>query len=210
MIAAAVAVPIAGILYLVVRPTSPGDSSRVAQPPSSSVADASPADAAAEAAATDEDPTTLAAAIARARPLMVDGADGSSAGTLVLLGWSSRHLRWDDVAVDPDETSYELVQKDPDGQRGKRLCVSGTIAAMNPVRTDAALFWNGVLNAPRGRRFAFLAVASAGALADGSPARLCGVVTGRSNVAGPGARAAKAVVLVGMFDLPENRALDRR
>jgi hypothetical protein len=154
----------------------------------------------------DEDPPTLATAIAKARPLMTGDAAGTTAGTLVLIGWSNRHLRWQDVAVDHDETSAALLKKDPDAQKGKRICVSGKIAAMNPVRTDSALYWNGLLAAPRDRAFAFSAVGTAGTLAAGSDARVCGVVTGHGNVTTPAGRPAPAIVLVGMFDLPENHA----
>ena len=151
----------------------------------------------------NDDAPTLAGAIAAARPLMTDESDTVGAGTLVLLGWSFRHLKWHDVAVKHDETSYDQVQDNVDAQRGKRMCVSGKIQVFNRVRTESASHVAGVLDAPGGHRFIFRVVGDTGELDVGTSARICGVVTGRNPVAnaeGP----ARAVILVGMFDLPQN------
>jgi hypothetical protein len=161
-----------------------------------------------QASNNDEDPPTLAAAIARARPAMVDQQGTASAGTLMLTGWANRHLRLEAVEVSPNETSYAQVRQDPGAARGKRMCVAGKLTDLSPVRTDAYMYSRGVLSASSAaeQRFAFSAVGSAGALAPGSDARLCGVVTGwiadDDEARGP----AHAVILVGVFDLPENRS----
>jgi hypothetical protein len=160
-------------------------------------------DAPADVTANSEDAPTLAGAVAAARPLMIDQNDTVSGGTLMLLGWSARHMKWADVAVKHDETTYDRVQDDVDGQRGKRMCVSGKIKTFFRVHTESASHVAGVLEAPGGHNFAFRTVGDPGTLDGGSAARLCGVVTGRNpaaNAEGP----ARAVFLVGMFDLPEN------
>jgi hypothetical protein len=151
----------------------------------------------------NQDAADLAGALAATRARIADNAEKLDAGTLILVGWSTRHLHWPDVAVPQDETSFDRVQKDPDRQWGKRLCVTGSIVQISPVRTDSAHFFNGVLTAPGGRTFAFFAIGSAGALAEASRARLCGVVTAWTNHA-DSAGAGRTVTLVGMFDLPEN------
>jgi hypothetical protein len=156
----------------------------------------------------DDDPTTLAAEIARARPAMVDEHGTISAGTLMMIGWANRHLHLDAVEVSANETSYAQASKDPSAARGKRMCVSGKLVDLSPVRTDAYMYSRGVLAAAGAaeQRFAFSAVGSAGSLVPGSDARLCGVVTGwidgEDETRGP----AHSVILVGVFDLPENRS----
>jgi hypothetical protein len=207
LIAGLAALGVAAVVYLVTR----GSSSAPGPETSGAAATDAGAEAGTDAgAASDADPPTLARAIARARPLMTDRLDGSSGGTLVLLGWSTRHLGWSDVAVDQDETSWERVIKSSDGERGKRVCVTGTILAVNPVRTDAALFWNGVLGAAHDHLFAFSAVGGMGSLEAGGRARLCGVVTGRTETREGSGRPTPAVAVVGMFDVPENHGLEPR
>jgi hypothetical protein len=139
---------------------------------------------------------------------MTDTPGGVSAGTLILIGWSNRHLQWADVDVAKNETSYELAQTDLEHQKGKRMCVSGTIASIGPVRTDSARYWNGVLNAPGGKQIAFFGVRGNGMLQGASKARLCGVVTDAVGNADQTAHHRRAVVMVGMLDTPDNRAMD--
>jgi hypothetical protein len=154
------------------------------------------------------DAPTLAGAIAFARPKMTETPGGVSAGTLILIGWSARHPHWADVDVPKNETSYELAQTDLEHQKGKRMCVSGTIASIGPVRTDSAHYWNGVLNVGGGKQIAFFGVGGLGTLQGGSKARFCGVVTDAVGNAEQMAHHRRAVVMVGMLDVAENRALD--
>jgi hypothetical protein len=154
------------------------------------------------------DAPTLAGAIAFARPKMTETPGGVSAGTLILIGWSNRHMQWADVDVPKNETSYELVQTDLEQQMGKRMCVSGSVASVGPVRTDSAQYWNGLLNLGGGKQVAFFGVRGLGAIQGGSKARLCGVVTDAVGNADQAAHHRRAVVMVGMLDVPENRAQD--
>ena len=149
---------------------------------------------------------TLADAISVARPLMTDTHDEHSGGTLLLTAWAADHLRWADVAVGRDETSFALVKKDVDAARGKRMCVTGRIIQIAKQTLDAATFFDGLMFGARGDILSFFAVASTGELVEGSPARFCGVVTGKYDYSNSGGGTGHAVESVGMFDLRDNRA----
>ena len=107
--------------------------------------------------------------------------------------------RWSDVAV-PSETSIARVQKDAEPEYGKRLCVTGTIAMI--TRSDVATgkrFVGRLVAADGdagGDTVEFVALGTTGDLLRGSAATLCGAVVGLRG---------DAPVLVGLFDLPENR-----
>ena len=47
-------------------------------------------------------------------------------------------MRWSDVAVEKDETTYALVQKDTNVERGKRLCASGSIIEIEADRVTTS------------------------------------------------------------------------
>lgn len=124
---------------------------------------------------------SLAAALAIAKPHMVDSDDEMDGGTALLGVWASRSMEWSDVAVATAETSYALVQKDSATERGKRLCVSGMIVEIHVDRVknqpDQPATYNGNLMSD-GNVFSFVAVGDTGTLVAQSFARLCGVVTG--------------------------------
>jgi len=151
--------------------------------------------------------TTFEGAIRVAKPRMTDTVENPSRGASVLMGWAlANQLRWADVAPKQDETSIALVQKDSARERGKRLCAPGQIIEIHVQRGDLGVFANGLLLSEAGNLVHFLAARDTGELVAESPARFCGVVTGtldyRNSVGGVG----HAVQMVGMFDLPANRA----
>lgn len=80
--------------------------------------------------------TTLAGAIAFAKPFMSDTADRLDEGSALLTLWCSQHLTWAALNALPETTAAEF-QKDPDDERGKRMCVSGTIVEIRAERTLA-------------------------------------------------------------------------
>jgi hypothetical protein len=158
--------------------------------------------------ALDEDPATLAGAIAKIRQWTGSDVDATTARSLVLVGWANRHLGWNDVEVKANETTPALVEKATDAQLGKRMCVSGKVGRLNMVRTDQATDSTGFLTTSEGTPFGFMAARNSGSVEEGHVARLCGVVTGwnaTQSELGP----ARAAVLVGMFEsdrgLPEER-----
>lgn len=103
--------------------------------------------------------------------------------------------RWSDVAV-PPETSIARVQKDAEPEYGKRLCVTGTIAMITRSDVATGKRFVGRLVAANGDSVEFVALGTTGDLLRGSATTLCGAVVGLRG---------DAPVLVGLFDLPENR-----
>jgi hypothetical protein len=93
------------------------------------------------------------------------------------------------------------VQKDAEPEYGKRLCIRGTIASI--TRSDVATgkrFVGRLVAADGdagGDTVEFVALGTTGDLLRGSAATLCGAVVGLRG---------DAPVLVGLFDLPENRS----
>lgn len=149
---------------------------------------------------------SLAAAVAVAKPWMTDPFMAMSPGAHLLAAWGADRMAWADVAVQKNETSFALVRKDPDEARGRRMCVAGQIVQISVLRSEAGKMYDGVIVMPGDDLYRFIAVRSTGELLADHRARFCGVVIGaydyRNSVGGTD----HAVQLVGMFDLPENRA----
>jgi hypothetical protein len=88
------------------------------------------------------------------------------------------------------ETTVPLILKDPERERGRKLCVAGTVIAIERARVDARDVHTGTLRAD-GLTIGFIALRSTRDLVASSPAGLCGYAHGKQ--------------IVGLFDLPENR-----
>jgi len=203
----------------------------------------------------------LSAAIEATRSHMTDTIDRLDEGSAELALWASQHLAWNALSALP-ETSSALYRKDPEAERGKRLCARGTITVVRAERNlarrlqsdhplplpapatpeagstnvDAGLLIDvgssSQWDVPGGKVFfaivdaadpeakdarpapdgppplvvSVIAAGSSGQLVDGDSARVCGVLTG-VNLIKDGARTdTLAHRVVGMFDLPENRA----
>lgn len=135
---------------------------------------------------------TLAEAIALAKPAMGNSTDELPAGAALLARY--RKLRWSDVEA--LETMVAKVQKDPEPERGKRLCAEGQIETITRRDVDRRKVFVGRLVLADGDALAFVAVGTTGELLKRMTTRFCGVVTGMSG---------NDVTVLGMFDLPENR-----
>lgn len=96
----------------------------------------------------------------------------------------------------PAETSVGLVQKDAESERGKRMCAKGTIEGIQRTDVERRRVFVGRLRQDDGDVIAFTALGTTGDLIRRSKAKFCGAVIGTDG---------DAVVLVGMFDLAENR-----
>lgn len=169
------------------------------------VSDEPPADPYAwvEAAAAQlREKDTLAEAIEFVRPYMSDEYNRTSVGADLLALWATGHMAWSDVAVKQNETSFALVQKDADAQRGKRLCVSGGMVQIGKVNDE---WFRGLLITGSSNLYNFLSVGDTGDLVEGSRARFCGVVIGSYSYDNSGGGTGHAVQVVGLFDLPANR-----
>jgi hypothetical protein len=141
--------------------------------------------------------------------MMTDTANDDSDGTMLFAAWASNHMRWTDVAVTKDETTYALTRKDSDEARGKRLCASGSIIQIEVHKLkDQGIgkLATGLLMSYGGNIFEFMAAGSTGDLVQNSQARLCGVVTGTYDYTNSAGGTGHAVTVVGMFDLPENKS----
>lgn len=155
-----------------------------------------------EAAAQLGEKGTLAEAIDFVRPFMSDEYNRTSVGADLLALWATGHMAWSDVAVKQNETSFALVQKDADAQRGKRLCVSGGMIQIGKVNEE---WFRGLLMTGASNLYNFLSVGDTGELVEGSRARFCGVVIGSYSYDNSGGGTGHAVQVVGLFDLPVNR-----
>ena len=103
-------------------------------------------------------------------------------------------LLWTDVQHG-GETTPALVAKDPARERGRKLCVSGAVDAIKAATVEARKVHVGTLFTAAGDSVPFIALGSARSIARRAPARFCGIAHGKQ--------------IVGLFDLPENRALER-
>ncbi len=79
---------------------------------------------------------TLKDAIAVARPRMENTITRVDVGAALLSIWASKKLTWD-ALNDLPETSPLMFRKDPDAERGKRLCMSGRIDSIRAEKTFA-------------------------------------------------------------------------
>ena len=76
------------------------------------------------------------------------------------------------------------------------MCVGGSLLDIERRTLDGRRVYHGSLQTAEGDVARFIAVGSTGELVKRSAGRLCGVVTGKHE---------GAVVMLGMFDLPDNR-----
>ena len=142
-----------------------------------------------------------------ARPHMADvdsdGDDDASLGWQYLTSWARVKMRWEDAAPKLPETTIALVKKDPDDERGKRLCITGAIVQIER-KGKLGAYTGGILSEHDVVRFA--AVRSTGDITkETRSAKFCGVVTNKVSYKNAVGGTTHAVQMVGMFDLPENR-----
>lgn len=88
---------------------------------------------------------TAAEAVALAKPGDVATDQGADTGTVRFARWSADHLTWSDVAKGKNETTFAVVMKDPDPERGKALCVGGRIVQISVVRGSDPKVYDGIL-----------------------------------------------------------------
>ena len=147
---------------------------------------------------------TLPDAIAAILPKMTDTANDVSPGAVLMALWGAKKMRWEDVDIKKDETSFALVRKDADEARGKRMCVSGPIIQIQVEKLPTGKIATGLLMSYSQNLIHFAAVGSSGDLVEQHSARICGVVIGNYEYSNSGGGTGHAVQLVGMFDIKEN------
>lgn len=80
--------------------------------------------------------TSLPDAFALARPFMTNTAGRLDSGSALLSLWAAERLTWNALEALP-ETSPALFRKDPDAERGKRFCITGSIVEIRAEKTLA-------------------------------------------------------------------------
>lgn len=104
-------------------------------------------------------------------------------------------LRWTDV--EGSETTLGHAMRDPEAERGRRLCVQGTVQRIERKDIEGQRAFDGELMTDDGDLVSFAVTGAVGDVVKRSAARLCGRADGTQ---------AGAVHIRGMLDLPENRA----
>ena len=155
-----------------------------------------PAERPAPAPPTPPPAPTVANTIASVLPQMTDDRRAPSEGAMVLARELMAFATWADLVVAKNETSLELVEKDPMAQRGKRLCIAGTLARIEKTAIAGTPLHTARLVTKTGDALEVYAIGSTGALVKRKPARFCGVVTGRLDV-----ETKPATFAVGMFEI---------
>lgn len=159
----------------------------------------------AAAAKTEPEADTLATAIARIRPIMSDTSGGVvSDGARGLAATMLEQMPpWAELMAVPS-TDPKRLMKEPNAERGKRICVSGSIIEIEVGHEDGASFADGGMVTDGGDTVRFAAVGSTGDFVKDSYARFCGIATGKFSYVTVTNETRHAVFVVGMFDLPKN------
>lgn len=102
-------------------------------------------------------------------------------------------------------TDPKLVLKQPAIERGKRICVSGTISEIASEVVGGRSVAEGGMVTDGMDVVRFIAAGSTGSLVKDSYARFCGIATGRHSFENLAHTTTVGVFAVGLFDLPSNR-----
>jgi hypothetical protein len=87
------------------------------------------------------------------------------------------------------------------------MCVSGRILSITKLRAEwGPSLFEGLMVTSGRDVIHYYAARSTGELVERSRSRLCGVVIGRHSFANVSGGQTNSIALVGVFDLPENRA----
>jgi hypothetical protein len=147
--------------------------------------------------------TSLTRAIELSRGKMQDGPDLSD-GAKLLIAWSQQGMAWEDVDLKSPETTLIRADSDTRGERGKRLCESGTISELKDADLPGGWVKVGILARNGQELLQMIAVRNPGTLAVKSAVRFCGVVTARVDRPGADGGAGHVIQVVGMFDIADN------
>ena len=148
---------------------------------------------------------TLPEAIEMIKPTMSDEFNAFPAAAGVVAFWmENKHTKIGDIRV-LDSSTRGKILKDSFNERGKRLCVSGTIVEIQVDRSGGFPAYHAGLASNYTDFTRVLAVGSTGELVANSSATFCGVVIGKIGFNNAVGGTTNAPYLVGMFDLPENK-----
>ncbi|MFV5413873.1 hypothetical protein [Acinetobacter baumannii] len=139
------------------------------------------------------------------KPIMSDEVDAFPASAGVLAIWmNSKHTTLQDIKA-LDSTTKGKILKDSYSERGKRLCVTGSIVEIQVDRSGNFPAYHAGIASNYSDVTRVLAIGSTGDLVAESNATFCGVVIGKVSYSNAAGGTTHAPYLVGMFELPENK-----
>lgn len=150
---------------------------------------------------------TLDAAIAYSLPSMQHAVGTNPGdGTVLLAMWVAGHYNpfnlWADLQRMPDNPRAAILA-DFRQFLGKKLCSRGTIVEIEADRDHRETLWSGGLRVGELGVVRFATIGTPNTLVEGSPARLCGIVTGLLTFQNQLGSTTTAVEVVGTFDSSE-------
>jgi hypothetical protein len=148
---------------------------------------------------------TLAEAVDYLKPQMTDTFNSfpEAAGYLALW-WHKNGSKWNDLK-DFEDAKFGKVLKDPDTERGKRICTFGSIIEIAADKSAGFTVYHAGIMDRNYKNMRVLAVGSTGEIIAQSTAKFCGIVIGKVGFENAAGGTTEAVYAVGLFDLPENR-----
>lgn len=102
-------------------------------------------------------------------------------------------------------TTRGKILKDSEAEKGKKLCVSGSIIQISADRSGGFPAYTGIISNSSFEPIMFIALGDTGELEAQSNARFCGVTVGKTSYSNTGGGESTAPYVVGMFDLPANK-----
>ncbi len=139
------------------------------------------------------------------KPHMEDGVNQMPEGATAIPLWAqSNDFSWSALNEIPT-TTYGKIMKDSESERGKRLCVTGTVIEIAVDRSAGLTTYNAGMMSDSFKVTRLLAIESTGDIVAQSNARFCGITIGTMSYTNAAGGTTSAPYLVGMFDLPENK-----
>lgn len=148
----------------------------------------------------------LAAAVTRSIPLFEDSEQGKSlplgVDALVIYIMKAKPRISDFLGL--KETSVAAAIGNPDKARGRTVCVTGVIDEMIEGTITKPIAHGGLLTVDLDP-VRFVVVGATGTITKRDKARVCGTFVGRHHFTSNAGTKEIAALIVGIFDLPENR-----
>jgi hypothetical protein len=154
--------------------------------------------------------TTVTEAMQILRPSIIDGDNPCPEPAAMLAAWEgTRDLWFTALLKAAPPTSVDLVLKDVDEERGKILCLAGTVFQISAKKDpDGMKLFAGGLSAGH-QVLRFVAWGSTRGVVASTFTRFCGVTIGRMDYDNSGGGRTHGALAVGLFDLPENRGPEK-
>lgn len=102
-------------------------------------------------------------------------------------------------------TNKGKILKDSYLERGKSICINGSIVEISADRSGGFSAYTGIIIDHSMQPFAFIAIGDTGELVVQSNAKFCGITVGKMSYSNAGGGSSTAPYVVGLFDLPSNK-----